>query len=208
MSAKPSRSVTVQDPQKGTTRAEKLGLLAVDGLLPLALIAESFSVGVAGGSEQLDVTAMHTRLAQTAQAASAGDLAALERMLSAQAQTLNAMFCELSRRAALNMGEHLDATDTYIRLALKAQGQCRATVETLGELKNPRSIAFVKQANIAQQQQVNNNAAQAEKITKPAIELLGNEPHERQWMDTRTPSTAARGNPAVETVGAVHRAEE
>jgi hypothetical protein len=33
--------------------------------------------------------------------------------------------------------------------ALKAQSQSRATIETLAEIKNPRQVAFVKQANIA-----------------------------------------------------------
>lgn len=47
------------------------------------------------------------------------------------------------------MGEYLNATDTYLRLALKAQAQCRATLQTLAEIKNPRPVAFVKQANIA-----------------------------------------------------------
>jgi hypothetical protein len=35
-----------------------------------------------------------------------------------------------------------------MRLALKAQGQCRATLETLAVLKNPPTV-FAKQANIA-----------------------------------------------------------
>jgi hypothetical protein len=39
----------------------------------------------------------------------------------------------------------------------KPQAQCRATIEALAEIKNPRPVAFVKQANIAQgPQQVNN----------------------------------------------------
>jgi hypothetical protein len=34
-------------------------------------------------------------------------------------------------------------------LALKAQSQCRATLETLAAIKNPQPVAFVRQANIA-----------------------------------------------------------
>jgi hypothetical protein len=34
--------------------------------------------------------------------------------------------------------EYLDATDRYLRLALKAQGQCRATLETLAAIKTRR----------------------------------------------------------------------
>ncbi len=43
-----------------------------------------------------------------------------------------------------------------MRLALKAQNQTRTTLQTLAELKAPKQIAFVRQANIGNQVQVNN----------------------------------------------------
>lgn len=70
--------------------------------------------------------------------AEAGDLAIASRLLAAQAMTLDAMFTELARRAALNMGEHINAAERYGRLALKAQSNCRATVEALAKLHQPR----------------------------------------------------------------------
>jgi hypothetical protein len=55
----------------------------------------------------------------------------------------------------------MDAVVIYLRLALKAQGQCRATLETLAMIKNPHPVAFVRQANIAHgPQQVNNGLAE------------------------------------------------
>jgi hypothetical protein len=79
-------------------------------------------------------------------------------MLTSHAHTLDAIFHELIARAR---GEaragHLQAAETYMRLALKSQSQCRTTVETLAEIKNPPNVAFVKQANIANgPQQINN----------------------------------------------------
>ena len=68
----------------------------------------------------LSLTDLARALKAQGDAVAAGDLAGLERMLTGQAVALNAMFAELARRGALNMGEHLDATDRYIRLALKA----------------------------------------------------------------------------------------
>jgi hypothetical protein len=48
--------------------------------------------------------------------------------------------------------------EIYLRLALKAQNQCRMTLETLATIKNPPAV-FAKQANIAHgPQQVNNGA--------------------------------------------------
>ena len=41
------------------------------------------------------------------------------------------MFRELARRASVNMGQYTEATETYLKWALKAQSQSRATMETL-----------------------------------------------------------------------------
>jgi hypothetical protein len=70
--------------------------------------------------------------------AESGDLALASRLLAAQAITLDAMFTELARRAAANMGEYINAAETYGRLALKAQSSCRATLEALAKLHQPR----------------------------------------------------------------------
>jgi hypothetical protein len=46
-----------------------------------------------------------------------------------------------------------------MRIALRAQSQCRATLETLGTIKNPPTV-FVKQTNVTSgPQQINNNTA-------------------------------------------------
>lgn len=94
---------------------------------------------------------------QTRAVTQEGDMRAPEAMLYGQAVALQTIFTSLSRRAALNVGEYMNAAERYLRLALKAQAQCRATLETLHEMKNPRPVAFVQQANIAHgPQQVNN----------------------------------------------------
>lgn len=67
-----------------------------------------------------------------------GDLGFVSQMLSAQAVTLDNIFTEMARRMALNMGDYLGATETYGRLALKAQAQSRATLEALAKLHQPR----------------------------------------------------------------------
>jgi hypothetical protein len=78
-----------------------------------------------------------------------------EALLVAQAHTLNALFNHLTRLAYRNW-DNFDATERLLRLALKAQTQSRATVETLGNIKNPPTF-IAQQANIAHgPQQVNN----------------------------------------------------
>jgi len=78
-----------------------------------------------------------------------GDLSGIEARLTAQVAALDVMFRELARRASVNMGQYMEATEIYLRWALKAQSQSRATMETLAEIKNPRQVAFVRQTNVA-----------------------------------------------------------
>jgi hypothetical protein len=125
----------------------------------------------------------------------------------------NSFVGNLARRAALNMGEYMYAAETYLRLALKAQGQCRATLETLAVIKNPQPIAFVRQANIAHgPQQVNNGPAQpgepsrAGKTEKQQNKLLEAENGER--LELKTAGAASEADSSLETVGAVHRPKD
>lgn len=111
-----------------------------------------------------------------------GDLSSAEAMLTEQAAALNAIFGELARRAALNMGEYPDAFDRYMRLALKAQTQCRATLETLATIKQGPAI-IARQANIAHGPQQVNNGLPADKCARAGetesgkTELLENDEH-------------------------------
>jgi hypothetical protein len=144
----------------------------------------------------------------------AGDLSRMEAMLVSQAHTLDLLFSHLTRRALLNLGKYPETVDTYLRLALKAQGQCRTTVEALAEIKNPRAVAFVRQANIANgPQQVNNgpalpSRAGAGEIQPPANELLAVTHEEGQVVDPGAATGAGRADPAVEALGKVHRATD
>lgn len=62
----------------------------------------------------------------------------------------------------------VDQIDRFTRLALKAQGQCRATVETLAAIKNP-PVVFARQANIAHgPQQVTRSRRFASSSSRPA----------------------------------------
>lgn len=71
-------------------------------------------------------------------AAAGGDVAMASTILAAQAITLDSMFAELARRTASNIGEYANAAERYGRLALKAQSNCRATLESLAKLHQPR----------------------------------------------------------------------
>jgi hypothetical protein len=106
-----------------------------------------------------------------------GDLGRIERTLTSQFLTLDAIFANLAERSKRQ--EYMKQMETYLRLALKAQAQARATAEALALLKNPQP--YIKQANIAQgHQQVNNMYASAsahsDKTTLPDKQPLENNP--------------------------------
>lgn len=67
----------------------------------------------------------------------AGDPKDSKRMLAAQAFTLDSVFTELLRRSAANLGEYPEAAERFLRLAMKAQGNARATLEALARLNDP-----------------------------------------------------------------------
>jgi len=92
--------------------------------------------------------------------------------------------------------------ETYLRLALKAQGQCRATLETLAEIKNPQPTAFITQQNIGVNQQVNNDAMPLAhgKIKNQPNELL-TENYHGTTLDNRAAGATSRKDKAMATVG-------
>ena len=142
-----------------------------------------------------------------------GDMRPVEGMLYRQAKTLETMFTSLARRAANQDG--LKQFHVNLSLALKCQAQCRSTLEALAEIKNPRSVQFVKQANVTTgPQQVNNTYASASGhtgINSPA-ENLQSEPNKLleadhgNYLDTGAQGAASRANQTVEAVEPVHRA--
>lgn len=98
-----------------------------------------------------------------------------------------------------------------MRLALKAQSQCRTTLETLAVIKNPpTSVAFVRQANIAHGAQQVNNGSTAEAPRARELEITPNkllETSDGKRLDVEAATQAVGANPHVEAVGKVNRAE-
>lgn len=156
-------------------------------------------VGETGLTESVDALTAQIKDIQ------AGRMAGAEKTLVAQANTLDAIFNELARRAALNMGEYLNTAETYLRLALKAQSQCRATLETLAAIKNP-PVVFARQANIAHGHQQVNNGAPPTRTGETAIqsnELSG--ASNELLPDTRASALAGRIDTPMEALGEVYR---
>jgi hypothetical protein len=166
------------------------------------------------GDGKLDVTLLDVALQKTINRVKSGDLSDMEAMLVGQATALQSIFSNLATRA-LNQ-KLMPHYQTHLALALKAQAQSRATISALVELKFPKQVAFVKQANIANgPQQVNNgdvpehNRAEESKPLKNKLSpQIEDTLHERETLDFGTTAAAGRTNPAMVPVGKINRTKD
>jgi len=158
-------------------------------------VIESFGVGI---GDDFNFPSTIKTLEKTIQQIKSGDLSKIEEMYISQAMALEVMFTSLARRAKAQ--EKLLQYETHMRFALKAQNQCRATLQALVQLKQPSNTTFVKQANIAQgHQQVNNLA---EKNITPQNELLEDS---YAQLDTGTTTTPKGIDTTLEALGKINR---
>ena len=159
-----------------------------------------------GSAETFDVLAMTDLLREQAEAANRGDLKYAESMLINQATALQSLFARLAERG---MGcDRVTGFESNMKMALRAQSQCRATLETLSAIKNP-PVVYARQANVTSgPQQINNGLparARARKNENAQNKQSGDEnellPH------TRAPSLAGGDDSTLETLGEIDRAK-
>lgn len=149
-----------------------------------------------------EVNALAKTLASQIDDVNNGSMKRPEAMLLAQAHTLDELFNNLARRARNQ--DQLKHYESFLRLALKAQGQCRATLEALATIKNP-PVIYAKQANISNgHQQINNSVS----VPAPHAEKIKNQPNEllevqdgSETMDTRATGATIGKDKAMATVG-------
>jgi len=130
-----------------------------------------------------------------------------ERMLLAQANLLDVLSANLISRCARDIGHNSQSLE-MMRLALRAQNQCRMTMESIATIKNPSAVLFARQANFANgPQQVNNcpaeSAAQADIDFSPN-ELLESSHGKR--LDPGAKGAASGADPDMATLGTVNGA--
>lgn len=192
---------------KGDTDSQVMAALSTRS----ALTATTYKA-FAGGGDGLEVTDLMGELRKAGEEVASGNMSRVEKMLTHQALTLDAIFNNMAQRS--HKQDSFKGIEVLMRLALKAQAQARSTAEALALLKNPQP--YIRQANMTTgPQQVNNSYASAsghQGIQSGAGDFQS-EPNkllERQdanILDTGAPSQASRVNQTVEAVGKVHRAE-
>jgi hypothetical protein len=142
-------------------RADAMATLVVAPQVNAAAVVTQYAPETFG---DLDMGSLATTLAAGMGDLHAGDMKRAEAMLYGQAHALQAIFVNMVRRAPKQ--DFMAHWESFMRVGLKAQNQCRMTLETLATIKNP-PVVFVRQANIANgPQQVNNGVSGA--IRAPA----------------------------------------
>lgn len=154
------------------------------------------------GEDNLEFVSLNKAVHQSTEAVTNGDMKPVEAMLYGQAVALQMMFTKLARQA--NQQSSRDNIEALMKLAFRAQNQCRMTLETLSNVKNP-PVVYARQANIANgPQQVNNGITHATEKNTVKNELLEDDHVKR--LDGRTTGQAIGHDTHVETV-AVCRGE-
>lgn len=198
------KDVTIKVGEPEQARRELARLLASPEFA--ATRAVRAAEGEHGYGAQLDTPELLNCLREQAAAVNAGDLGNVERMLANQATALQTLFVRLAERGLCQTV--VPVMESLMKLALRAQSQCRATLETLATVKNP-PVVIARQANIAQQQQVNNGLAapsRAREVSPAQNELLEQGHHER--LEFGTQGAASGADSQLATVGTVHRPQD
>jgi hypothetical protein len=139
------------------------------------------------------------------------DLTHVEDMLMGQAVGLQALFVRLTEGAMA--ADETTNYDLKLRYALRAQAQCRATLETLATIKNP-PVLFARQANVSNGPQQINNGPVTHRSTPSHARENENGQSELSGegielpQDTGTPALACRADTPLAPVGELDRAAD
>ena len=115
-----------------------LARITLDPQTRNANLAMSFGSQMFGDRLKPEIAESSAVLGEEIQRAMKGDLSLVTRIFTSQAISLDTLFTEMAGRAGNNLGQYPDTADRYMRLALKAQGACRSTLEALAKLHQPR----------------------------------------------------------------------
>ena len=148
------------------------------------------------GDNESAVDAAKDGVEETLTKVKSGNLEDLEAILVNQVYVLNGLFNQLVIQGKTSLAEPAvmrslpNHPKTMLNVALKAQTQCRSTVQTIQELKNPKKTTFIKN-------QQNN--------LKMELEETG---HGSKKLDRGTEAKAISIDSEVETLEVVDRSQD
>lgn len=110
-------------------RMKEIAAQAVDPCVTSSMVVSAF--WQEARASEIDPKAGYDAIREEADAVRDGVMASAQATLVGQALALNAIFAELARRGAAALNRPGNAAEKYLRLAMKAQSQCRATLDVL-----------------------------------------------------------------------------
>tara|TARA_R110000824_G_scaffold62111_5_gene164675 strand:- start:557 stop:1117 length:561 start_codon:yes stop_codon:yes gene_type:complete len=119
--------------EKGKTESRQFAEVAMRPMIRNGFITGNLG-GKHFGGEQPDVTDTADIMAIACKKVRAGDLSDQRDILTSQAMALDAVFTLMVTRSENNMKDYFGAAERFMRLAMKAQAQCRTTIEALDRL--------------------------------------------------------------------------
>lgn len=114
------------------TRLREIAAQAVDPCVTNAAVVAAFWEEAAGGA--IDPQAGYDAVRERVEAVRDGGLSGAEATLVGQATALNVIFAEMARRGHAALNRPGIAAERYLRLAMRAQAQCRLTLHELRAL--------------------------------------------------------------------------
>lgn len=133
-----------------------LGHAAIDAAISAGAVAAAHTMVSLGAIEKPNATDAGLAIEDIANRVQEGDLSDLELILVGQAVALSTMGMDMIVRA--RKSGTTDAVNTLAAAGMRAIAHSRAAIDSLVNLKHPRSATFIKQANVAHgAQQINNN---------------------------------------------------
>ena len=117
--ARPATTLVIEQ-TKDETNEQAMARVLLDPCVRHGLSASAFAGNAFGDSlERPGITDYAQYVRAAGGKAEGGDLSMASRMLAAQAITLDSMFTEFARRAAINMGQYLEAAERYAEISPK-----------------------------------------------------------------------------------------
>jgi len=162
---------------------------------PSALGSGAIASIMERGDNSKAINAAFDGVERTLSKVKSGNLEDLEEILVNQVYVLNGLFNQLVIQGKASLTEPAvmrslpNHPKTMLNVALKAQTQCRATVQTINDLKNPKKTTFIKN-------QLNNVKMELEE----RIEQLEDIEHGSKKLDGGTEATAITVNSELEAL--------
>ncbi|WP_123906238.1 hypothetical protein [Sphingorhabdus sp. YGSMI21] len=119
--------------EKGKSESRQMAEVAMRPMIRNGFIVGSLGSKYFSG-EQPDLTETVDIMAEACAKVRTNDLSDQRDILTSQAMALDAIFTAMVLRSENNLKDYFDASQRFMRMAMKAQAQCRTTIEALDRL--------------------------------------------------------------------------